>query len=79
MMSNMFKCLYCREPLLKHSEKGYVHQDGKWFKTKVVIKNGKEVEVDDHLAFPDYGTSITEKKHETKNSDGDAGVLGKST
>jgi len=40
-------CNWCKEPLKFIKGKGWVHQDGKLYKTKIV--NG--VEVDDHCAL----------------------------
>jgi len=42
------RCLYCGEELKFVEGKGWVHQNGKLYKTKIV--NGQEV--DDHCARP---------------------------
>ncbi|MCK4245166.1 MAG: hypothetical protein KAX20_06025 [Candidatus Omnitrophica bacterium] len=48
-----FICHWCGEPLKLTKDKGWVHLDGDPFKTRKTIKDGKEIEITDHIAMPE--------------------------
>ena len=41
-------CGRCGEPLRWDEKKGWVHLDGKGYRTKICIVKGKKIEYDDH-------------------------------
>lgn len=45
------RCVWCREPLRFVSGRGYVHQDGALYRTRL---DADGVERDDHCALPNW-------------------------
>lgn len=45
------RCVWCREPLRFQPGRGYVHQDGALYRTRL---DPDGVERDDHCALPDW-------------------------